>query len=50
MVESPSVEIEINEIPEEQEVSHADVEKHRQTFINESRNITYIGLAIGWNF
>ena len=46
----PSVEIEITEIPEGQEVSDADIEKHRQTLINESSVITYIVLAIGWNF
>ena len=45
-----SVEIEITNIPEGQEVSDADIEKHRQYLINESRNLTYIVLAIGWNF
>ena len=38
--EQPSVEIEITETPEVQEVSDADIEKHRQTLINESSNIT----------
>ena len=33
--EPPSVEIEITETPEGQEVSDADNEKHRQTIINE---------------
>lgn len=46
----PSVEIEITKIPEGQEVSDADIEKHRQTLINESSNITYIVWGIGWNF
>ena len=46
----PSVEIEITENPEGQEVSDADIEKHRQTLINESSNVTHIVLAIGWNF
>ena len=48
--EPPSAEIEITETPEGQEVSDADIEKHRQTLINASRTITYIVLAIGWNF
>ena len=46
----PSVEIEITKIPEGQEVSDADIEKHRQYLIDASRTITYIVLAIGWNF
>ena len=46
----PSVEIEITETPEGQEVSDADIEKHRQYLIDASRTITYIVLAIGWNF
>ena len=49
-VEPPSVEIKIIETPEGQEVSDADIEKHRQTLINESSNITFIVWAIGWNF
>ena len=48
--EPPSVEIEITEIPEGQEVNDADIEKHRQYLIYASRTITYIVLAIGWNF
>ena len=48
--EPPSVEIEITETPEGQEVSDADIEKHRQYLIDASRTITYIVLAIGWNF
>ena len=48
--EPPSVEIEITETPEGQEVSDADIEKHRQSLIDDSRNLTYIVLAIGWNF
>ena len=46
--EPPSVEIEITETPEGQEVSDADIEKHRQTLINESSNITYMGNR--WEF
>ena len=46
----PSVEIEITKIPEGQEVSDANIEKHRQSLIDDSRNLTYIVLAIGWNF
>ena len=45
----PSVKIEITKIPEGQEVSAADFEKHRQYLIDASRTITYIVLAIGWN-
>ena len=48
--EPPSVEIEITEIPEGQEVSDADIEKHRQYLIDANVTITYIVLAIGWNF
>ena len=48
--EPPSVKIEITETPEGQEVSDADIEKHRQTLINESSDITYIVWGIGWNF
>ena len=47
MVKSPSVEIEITNIHERQEVSDADIEKHRQYLIDASRTITYIVLAIG---
>ena len=48
--EPPSAEIEITEIPEVQEVSNADIEKHRQYLIDTGRTITYIVLLIGWNF
>ena len=48
--EQPTVEIEITETSEGQEVNDADIEKHRLTLINASRTITDIVLAIGWNF
>ena len=48
--EPPSVKIKITKIPEGQEVTDADIEKHRQYLIDISSDITYIVLAIGWNF
>ena len=43
--EPPSVKIKITETPEGQEVSDTDIEKHRQTLITESSNITYITMG-----
>jgi len=35
---------------EKQEVNNTEIRKHLQTLINESSNITFIVLAIGWNY